>query len=142
MMIQEPQDIRGGPAPRRNAHGRDSFGPQGPELIRELRRIEGLLGRDATGFRPKRKPAAGQHAAETTAAATQAHPRMGRAGEPPADSITNILELPMGRLGRAQRRPAEPIAPGTSCRVRTSRRAEVRPAHGQAACAYEFADPC
>ena len=73
MMIQEPQDIRGGPAPRRSAHGRDSFGPQGAELIRELRRIEGLLGRDASGFRANRKPAAGQRAAETTAAATQAH---------------------------------------------------------------------
>jgi HlyD family secretion protein len=112
MMVQEPQDIRGGPAPRRSAHGRDSFGPQGAELIRELRRIEGLLGRDAIGFRARRKSAAGQHAAETTAGATQAHPRTARAGEPLADSITNILELPMGRLGRAQRGPDEPIAPG------------------------------
>lgn len=118
MMIQEPQDIRGGPAPRR-PHGRDSFGPQGTELIRELRRIEGLLGRDACGLRANRRPAAGQRTAETAAAAypqartgAQAHQRAGRGGEPPADSITNILELPMGRLGRARRRPDDPIAPG------------------------------
>jgi HlyD family secretion protein len=37
---------------------------------------------------------------------------MGRVGEPPADSITNILELPMGRLGRARRQPDDSIAPG------------------------------
>ena len=119
MMIQEPQDIRGGPAPRRSAHGQDSCGPQGAELIRELRRIETLLGRDASGFRANRKPAAAQRAAEITAkarpqartGAAQAHQEVGRGGGSPADSITNILELPMGRLGRARRRPDDPITP-------------------------------
>jgi HlyD family secretion protein len=117
MTIQEPEDTGGGPKPRRSAHGRDSFGPQGSELIRELRRIEGLLGRDVSGIRANRKPAEGQRAAETTAAAcpastgaARATQRTDRRGEPPADSITNIVELPMGRLGRTRRRPDEAIA--------------------------------
>jgi HlyD family secretion protein len=179
MTIQEPQDIRGGPAPRRGAHGRDSFGPQGSELIRELRRIEGLLGRDASGFRAIHKPAGGQRAANSNArthpdknlrrdgilkvalrawlgrrgsrnraestdgkthaeatpatypqartGATRAHQGMGRAGEPPADSITNILVLPMGRLGGARRRPDDP-APGPVAASAHSAAPEDRPA--------------
>ncbi len=180
MTIQEPQDIRSGPTHRRSAHGRDSFGPQGSELIRELRRIECLIGQDASGFRANRRPTEGQRAAnsnarthpdkalrrdgilkvalrawrgrrgsgnraessdgnthaETTPAtylrartgAARAHQGMGRAGEPPADSITNILVLPMGRLGGARRRPDDPAAPGPVAASAHSAAPEDRPA--------------
>jgi HlyD family secretion protein len=162
MSTRGPQDIRGEPAPLRGVQARESFGPQGAELIRELRRIEGLLERDA-GSPAHRRPAEGQRAANSNshvrpmkparrdgtfkaamrawlgptgsgksarhdrdgkphvetapAAALSTRPgpprsnmRRARAGESAAESITNILELPIGRLGRSRPGPDPTVA--------------------------------
>lgn len=147
MSVRGPHDIRCEPA---SAHRRDSFGPQGVELIRELRRIEAVLGRDFSGAPPtSRRPAEGTRAANSNAriaavtsardgalkaamhawldagpsrppdvhdqaaparavasrsppaqpGASRTHLGAERAGGAPVDLITNVLELPIGRLG-------------------------------------------
>ncbi|MEA3067608.1 MAG: rane fusion protein type secretion system [Sphingomonadales bacterium] len=154
MSVQGPHDIRCEQAP---THSRDSFGPQGAELIRELRRIETLLSHNFSGtplasrglaegerapnsnariaavtFARDRALKAAMHAwldeagpgrtaddrdEETRARAatstsrsarsgtSRAHQGAEHAGRAAADSITNILELPIGRLGSPRPKP-------------------------------------
>jgi HlyD family secretion protein len=164
MSVQDPHDIRGEQAP---THSRDSFGPQGAELIRELRRIEALLGRDfsgppLTGHRPavgERTANSNAHIAAVTLARdgalkaamhawldeagpsrtadgrdeatraqvatstsrsarsgpSRAHRGAERAGGVAVDSITNILELPIGRLGSPRPKPDGAVGSAGAC---------------------------
>jgi HlyD family secretion protein len=164
MSVQGPHDIRAERAP---PYSRDSFGPRGAELIRELRRIETLLGRNLSGIPlASRGPAEGERAANSNAriaavtfardralkaamhawldeagpgrtaddrdeetrarAATStsrsarsgtSRARQGaeRAGGAAADSITNILELPIGRLGSPRPKPDGAVGTDGTC---------------------------